>query len=736
PTIASNVTIVGNNNTLSGGGMGGAVFVQAGGNLTLAGPLTINGNSVTAGTSASANGSAFGSGLFLQGDGTVTFAPGAGESQTVSDVITDQTGSGGTGANAGSYALLKTGAGTTTLSAANTYSGGTLVTGGLINFSAAGNFGSGQITLNGGGLQWATGTATDISSRLAALGADGGTLDTNGNNVTLANAISGTGGLTKAGAGTLTLSGSNTYSGATAVDVGTLQAGAATNRFSPGSAFTIAAGAFLDLNNFSQTIGSLAGAGNVTLGTATLTAGGDNTSTTYSGVLSGTGGLSKTGSGSLTLSGSNTYTGLTTISAGTLQIGDGGTTGSIVGDVTDNGMLAFDRSDAWTLGGVISGTGTVTQTGSGTTILTGTNTYTGGTTIVAGTLQIGNGGTTGSIVGDVTDNGTLTFDRSDASTFGGVISGTGPVTQAGSGTTILTGTNTYTGGTTIAAGTLQIGNGGTTGSIVGDVTDNGTLTFDRSDAFTQAGVISGTGAVTQSGAGTTTLSGANTYTGGTTISAGTLSGSATSFGSGPVLDNAALVINEPGSASFANVISGTGSFTSSGTGTLTMTGTGSSVGTTTVAAGTLTFAQSGAFTSSSYSTQSGATTAIGGTSQLAVSGAFTQSSGSTLDVTLGANNPVITAGSATLDGTLNVAGVAADAPSSASALPATEFTLIHTTGGITGDFSSVSLGGATSPVDYLTLAATRSAGNLDYNAGFGLTWQAGVTNGNGTFTLT
>ena len=111
--------------------------------------------------------------------------------------------------------------------------------------------------------------------------------------------------------------------------------------------------------------------------------------------------------------------------------------------------------------------------------------YTGGTTISAGTLQLGNGGTSGSILGDVgnvADNGILAFDRSDTTTFTRVISGLGSVTQIGTGTTILTGTNTYTGGTTISAGTLQLGNGGTTGSIVGDVIDNGALTFDLSDA--------------------------------------------------------------------------------------------------------------------------------------------------------------------------------------------------------------------------------------------------------------
>ena len=74
------------------------------------------------------------------------------------------------------------------------------------------------------------------------------------------------------------------------------------------------------------------------------------------------------------LTGANTYTGGTTINAGTLQIGDGGTGGSIVGDVVNNARLAFNRSDAYAFGGAISGTGSLQQSGTGTTVLTGANT--------------------------------------------------------------------------------------------------------------------------------------------------------------------------------------------------------------------------------------------------------------------------------------------------------------------------------------------------------------------------
>jgi autotransporter-associated beta strand protein len=170
---------------------------------------------------------------------------------TISGVIADGGASGGTGGS-----LVKVGTGTLTLSAANTYTAGTTVTGGLINFNSASNFGTGAITLNGGGLQWATGTTTDVSARLAPLGSGGGTFDTNGNNVTLASALSGVGGVTKIGAGTLTLSAVDTYSGATTVNTGTL----VVNGSIASSAVTVNSGA------------TLAGTG--TVGATTVNSGG------------------------------------------------------------------------------------------------------------------------------------------------------------------------------------------------------------------------------------------------------------------------------------------------------------------------------------------------------------------------------------------------------------------------------------------------------------------------------
>jgi len=376
---------------------------------------------------------------------------------------------------------------------------------------------------------------------------------------TYAGLLSGTGAVEKTGAGVLTLApaaAGNTYSGGTTITQGTV-AIAADNVLGAASGGLTFNGGTLQLNQALNLAGTRAISINASGGTINTQA----FSTTISQGIAGAGALTKTGSGTLAMTGTNTYAGGTNISAGTLQIGNGGTSGSIVGDVANNGALVFDRSDAVTFPGTISGNGSVTQAGNGTTILTANNTYTGGTTISAGTLQLGNGGTSGSIVGDVANNGALVFDRSDAATFPGTISGSGSVTQAGNGTTTLTANNTYTGGTTISAGTLQLGNGGTSGSIVGDVANNGALVFDRSDAVTFPGTISGSGSVTQAGSGTTTLTADNTYTGGTTISAGTLQlGNGGTSGSivGDVTNNGSLVFNRSDTVTFPGIISGSG----------------------------------------------------------------------------------------------------------------------------------------------------------------------------------
>ena len=200
--------------------------------------------------------------------------------------------------------------------------------------------------------------------------------------------------------------------------------------------------------------------------------------------ISGTNGMYKAGAGFLILTGASNYAGGTTVGGGTLQIGNGGTTGSIQGDVTNLANLAFNRSDTVTFGGNISGTGSVDILG-GTgskTIFTANNTYGGITTIHAGsTLQIGNGGSSGAIAGDVVNNGNLVFNHSDTVTYGGVIhdgntffpttpggngysylynnevAQHGTLTQAGSGTLILTNSQSnYSGVTNVESGVLQL----------------------------------------------------------------------------------------------------------------------------------------------------------------------------------------------------------------------------------------------------------------------------------------
>ena len=165
-----------------------------------------------------------------------------------------------------------------------------------------------------------------------------------------------------------------------------------------GSAVTLAnaAGATLNLNSFSDTIFSLSGGGstggNVTLGSGTLTIGDTSATSTFSGVISGSGGLTQQGTGTFTLAAANTYTGSTTINAGRLIVG--GTTGSLgTGAVTDNAVLQFNLTTIVTVGNVISGTGSLTTAASGTVTLSAANTYTGATTISAGTLAV-NGSTT------------------------------------------------------------------------------------------------------------------------------------------------------------------------------------------------------------------------------------------------------------------------------------------------------------------------------------------------------
>ncbi|MGR4868275.1 autotransporter outer membrane beta-barrel domain-containing protein [Variovorax sp. LARHSF232] len=263
--------------------------------------------------------------------------------------------------------------------------------------------------------------------------------------------------------------------------------------------------------------------------------------------LSGGGPLVKRGAGTLTMTGDNTYVGGTTIEAGIVQLGNGGSSGSVSGDIRNNGVLAVNRSDSTlNLTGSISGGGSVRQFGNGIVTLSGDNSYTGGTTIEAGTLQLGDGGSSGSVVGSIANNGILSFNRSDSALhLTGDISGSGSVRQIGSGTVTLSGTNSYTGGTVVKAGRLQLGTSTALGTGTLSMADGTTLGFTAGDlnianplqftgagdptidtgsfSETLSGAISGAGSLTKTGSGTLILTNVgNTYTGPTLVEGGVL----------------------------------------------------------------------------------------------------------------------------------------------------------------------------------------------------------------------
>jgi len=398
----------------------------------------------------------------------------------------------------------------------------------------------------------------------------------------------------------LTLYGNNTYSGGTTISgFGTLSA-VSSNAVGTGTVT-------LEDGQFQATAPNLTFSNNFRINN---TAAGSSINTvafdvTISGnITDGSGGsgqltVDSFGGGAVILTGTNTYTGGTTICAcSTLQLGDGGTTGSIVGNVVNGGTLAFNRSDAagtpYVFAGVISdesgGSGQVTQIGTGTVVLSGANTYSGGTVISNGIVRVTNSdpGTSSSVgTGTVTlDGGTfqagaynLEFSNSFAvNTTGGTVDtnsntltlsgtvqdgngATGVLTKSGAGTLILTGNNSYSGGTNVTAGTLGITNGGALGSgdltlaegtrfqldgtftLTNHITVAGDPIFDvtTGNIATVAGTISDAslpaplGVVEKIGAGTLVLSGTNTYSGGTVISAGTLQVvNASSVGSGAV----------------------------------------------------------------------------------------------------------------------------------------------------------------------------------------------------------
>lgn len=383
----------------------------------------------------------------LSGGGIVIGNPNAGTNFTLSGAIS------GTG-------FTKTGAGTLILTGTNSYSGGTTVSAGILQVgsgSLAGSLGSGGVAINAG-----TTLVFDSSA-----------------SQNVANVLSGAGSLIKRGSGTLTLSGTNSFTGAVSLNGGSLQLNGGSS-IGDLAAVSLATGTNLGVSS-NETIGSLSGAGTVVLQSdAVLTIGGNNNSTVFGGSLTGIGGVTKTGSGTFIYTGTGNFQGTLTISGGTLQLGDNTTTGAINGGpIVNNASLVFNRSNDNSVNALISGTGTVTKQGTNTLTVTGANSYSGGTTISGGTLQLGSGSTVGSLgTGGVTiSSGTTLLSNSSGAQSVGALSGSGSLVQSGTGVLTLTAAASgFTGTTTINAGTIAISSGNALGTGGIDVRGGGLQT--------------------------------------------------------------------------------------------------------------------------------------------------------------------------------------------------------------------------------------------------------------------
>ena len=628
---SSRLTLSGNNSytggtTIANGGGGGFGLALGAHNALGTGALTL-GNGSTQGRLTMAGYNQTITGLAMTSGAVALIDSGATIGGAVS-TLTINIASGNTSiststfsfqnGNAGKLALLKTGGGTldfSVLSPSNSgYSGGLTVNGGTFSYNstattaALGNStAGGTITLGGGTLNYTGSTAQSITNNITLTGETTSTLNNANSTITVSGTISGSGNLTKSGAGTLTLSAANTYNGTTTVSAGTLTTSAA-DRISDSSAVTVQAGSTFQIGG-SETVGSIAGAGNYSIAGFTLTAGGDNTSTTVSGNITGaSGALTKTGSATLTLTGSNSYSGVTTISAGTLQIGNGGTNGSLSASssIVNNGALAFNRSDTITQGTdfntVISGTGSLIQAGTGTLALNGTNSYTGATTISAGNLSISSvsalTNTSGVNLANATtliyNGGLATLNRDISVT--GATGSTGTIRNSGTGLLTLSGALSKNGTTlTLAGGSNGITVSGViSGSAANSdlVIDGGTTTLENANTYNgPTFLINGAtlnanavGALPTATLSAVTINGSSTLALGASQSVASLSGTS---GSSVNLNANTLTINGSAATTYSGGISGTGNLVKNGSGTQTLAGATTFTGNTTVNSGTL-----------------------------------------------------------------------------------------------------------------------------------------------------
>lgn len=598
------------NGTFSGA-FGGTQSLATTGNISLSGSssytgtTTVRSGTLTIGSSgalgSSAGGTTVDSGATLQFSGTPLL---------ITDALTiSGTGDGGIGA------IRVVPAGVSGNESTNLTGGITLAADSTITVTDRI-----ALSVNTGGISLGSSTLTFASE---------GT----GNSAIFVNsAISGTGGLIKTGPNVLNLSGTNTFTGPLTINGGSvvLINGAA---LADTVAVTVGSNTILDVLA-SETIGSLTGSGRVILrDTSTLTVGGNSTSTTYSGTglngIVGTGNLAKTGTGTLVLSGDNGYSGTTTISGGTLQIGNGGTTGTLgSGNVINNAALTFDRANSFTVANAISGIGGLTKLGAGTLTLSGANSYAGSTTVQSGTLTITNAQALGTGAGGTTvvsgatlhlsgalDNQTeaVTINGFGVNNTGALYSSGGsngfsltPVTL-GSASRInsdneLSLTSVIGGGNALTlGGTGRLFINGNLSGVTTLITDGTGLKFVRaggpSGATTvNAGVLVVDNTGSLSDTALVTVNGSGTLRYGVADTIGALAGT----GTVELLGGALTTGGNNASTSFTGVFGGTGELIKVGTGTFTLGGQSFRNGVTTISGGTLVLQGGQALSDSNY----------------------------------------------------------------------------------------------------------------------------------------
>jgi autotransporter-associated beta strand protein len=381
-------------------------------------------------------------------------------------------------------------AGNANIVSSGVVTGGGLISGGGLNFFDASSAGAATITINpGGGVQFrgassaagatinnafdvffvdtATAGHASIINAGATITISGNPVNTNGAAAFFGSSTAGSATIVNGWLGHTLFTDTSSAENATVIT----NSGGETLLWLNGSGgqarFVTNPGGLFDISGLTSvgtTAGSIEGAGGYSLGAKRLTVGSLNTDTEVGGTIFGAGGtLIKVGTGTLTLSGNNSYTGGTTISAGTLQLGDGGSSGSIQGAITNNGRLAIERADTFVLDNTIAGTGELRQIGIGQTIVTASNSYTGQTTVDGGLLVV---------------NGSIASSSLTTVNAGGTLGGNG-----------------FVGNTLINGGTLAPGNPHGALMVQGDLTftanaaygvDVSSTNADRTDVFGHA----------------------------------------------------------------------------------------------------------------------------------------------------------------------------------------------------------------------------------------------------------